>query len=906
MVKSRQSSALFIIILLFAGLFLAVAPLPVHATSYNYYMAVSGSNYQMLSSSQTLLYQSTDSAQVFSDIVGNCSSGATVEIEAGTYAVNTMWTTDGYNNITFDFQSGSLLIAGNDLDTAVLMVGEPDTPSSNIVLNGITIDGNAANQVINNESPGGQGTVIGYPGGVLISGSNDEVLNPDIYDCRVMGVQVDWVNLYVSGEGYEFTENASSNDGVQGGTINNCNWNSVTFYGANNDYCYDCNIYNDGDVGISCTGTYGGIVEGNYVHDMAQSQGSENSHWGIAVEGYGNCAIENNVVYNCIQGIETTGLTEWNGASGFNVIENNTVSCALNYTAYYGGGSLQTQGIEYPDGFSFGIILGCNYDEALDNTVYQMIQNQTDPYYIGGLGMMLGANYTVCSGNTVSYCQAQGIIIEPNCINNTIIGNDVFDNVCTYPSGGIQDEGQYSLISGNTVYNTVGCTTQTVGIFEDAYNGEANNGIIMNNDAYNNPSDNYLDVNTACGFPQSTMINDAGYNPFGTINMPILAGTDYLADSGTSTVFVSGTTYINSGSAKQLNLTAQAPVTMYGNNTWEPTQNTGNGGTTVMDGNDVDLTESGTITNIAIEVQGSPTAMICVLYNTTGADFSPTVPVGESPEEVANTGAPVFVDFPMNLANVDAGVYCVAFICNASYGCYDWTTGGSTWNYLNWGGVTWPTAPNPFNPTSWATSQGGTPTVYVDMSAGSATPFSVTQNGNVLYASTSNCTVTLQPGDTFSVTFTSAPTITVTGLLGAGTIMSLVAGWNQVSFSVVPSNAAFSSILSGIGYEVRSWSGTSYTTPTSAVAGQSYWIFVPTAHNLPVIGTPSASCTVALQAGWNMLGSVYDQSLAASSVFTGYYQLLTWTGTSYQTATTIGDGQGYWVFVLQSTEITLQ
>jgi hypothetical protein len=37
-----------------------------------------------------------------------------------------------------------------------------------------------------------------------------------------------------------------------------------------------------------------------------------------------------------------------------------------------------------------------------------------------------------------------------------------------------------------------------------------------------------------------------------------------------------------------------------------------------------------------------------------------------------------------------------------------------------------------------------------------------------------------------------------------------------------------------------------------------------------------------------------------------HVQLDTWTGTGYQTTTTINDGQGYWVFVLTATDITLQ
>lgn len=105
---------------------------------------------------------------------------------------------------------------------------------------------------------------------------------------------------------------------------------------------------------------------------------------------------------------------------------------------------------------------------------------------------------------------------------------------------------------------------------------------------------------------------------------------------------------------------------------------------------------------------------------------------------------------------------------------------------------------------------------------------------------------------------------------------------------------------------MSSWSGTSYSTPASAVAGRSYWVFVPSNQTLTVTGVPSTSNTVALSAGWNMLGSVRGQSLSASSVFTNYYQLVTWTGTSYVAASTINDGQGYWVFVLQATEITLQ
>lgn len=137
--------------------------------------------------------------------------------------------------------------------------------------------------------------------------------------------------------------------------------------------------------------------------------------------------------------------------------------------------------------------------------------------------------------------------------------------------------------------------------------------------------------------------------------------------------------------------------------------------------------------------------------------------------------------------------------------------------------------------------------------------------------------------------------------------IQLNAGWNQVSFSAVPANPNLSSVLSGIsGAEAVTWNGSSYTTPTTVTAGQSYLIFVPSSQTLTLTGTPQTTCTVNLNAGWNMVGSVYGQTVSASSVFSGYYQLETWAGTSYQAATTIQDSSGYWVFVLSAQTITLQ
>jgi predicted esterase len=81
------------------------------------------------------------------------------------------------------------------------------------------------------------------------------------------------------------------------------------------------------------------------------------------------------------------------------------------------------------------------------------------------------------------------------------------------------------------------------------------------------------------------------------------------------------------------------------------------------------------------------------------------------------------------------------------------------------------------------------------------------------------------------------------------------AGWNMVSFPVIPSNTSFASIFNGVGYyQVLTWSGTSYMTPTNAEAGRDYWALVLSATILNVTGTPLESYELDLSVGWTMIG----------------------------------------------------
>jgi hypothetical protein len=129
-------------------------------------------------------------------------------------------------------------------------------------------------------------------------------------------------------------------------------------------------------------------------------------------------------------------------------------------------------------------------------------------------------------------------------------------------------------------------------------------------------------------------------------------------------------------------------------------------------------------------------------------------------------------------------------------------------------------------------------------------------------------------------------------------------GWNMVSFPVIPSNTSFASIFTGKGYyHVLTWSGTSYMPPTNAEAGRGYWVLVLTETTVNVTGSPVEEYALDLPAGWSMIGSVYGSTVGAATVFPEYFQLVTWSGTSYVAETVIEPGKGYWALVLTPTHI---
>jgi len=70
----------------------------------------------------------------------------------------------------------------------------------------------------------------------------------------------------------------------------------------------------------------------------------------------------------------------------------------------------------------------------------------------------------------------------------------------------------------------------------------------------------------------------------------------------------------------------------------------------------------------------------------------------------------------------------------------------------------------------------------------------------------------------------------------------------------------------------------------------------------------SRTFVLSLTAGWNMVSLPFlpsDPSAQSVMSGAGFFQLVTWSGTSYVTATEFELGKGYWLLVLEDTNITI-
>ena len=135
--------------------------------------------------------------------------------------------------------------------------------------------------------------------------------------------------------------------------------------------------------------------------------------------------------------------------------------------------------------------------------------------------------------------------------------------------------------------------------------------------------------------------------------------------------------------------------------------------------------------------------------------------------------------------------------------------------------------------------------------------------------------------------------------------LELRAGWNMVSLPVVPKDASAASVLRGVGfYQLVTLGGVRYIASTEFEVGRVYWLLVLQDVNVTVAWIPVDSLNLTLTPGWRIVGEPYS-TLQAADVFPGFFQLVTWTKTSYTSVTAFEPVKGYWALVLSETELSL-
>ena len=147
-------------------------------------------------------------------------------------------------------------------------------------------------------------------------------------------------------------------------------------------------------------------------------------------------------------------------------------------------------------------------------------------------------------------------------------------------------------------------------------------------------------------------------------------------------------------------------------------------------------------------------------------------------------------------------------------------------------------------------------------------------------------------------------------------ILDFKAGWNMVSVPVVPADTSRAAVFPPADVvAVYTWNpGTkSYEVPTNIAPEVGYWVAVTENKTIKVTGTPKTTWTSSLTTGWNMIGSVCGDPVAvgalvddpSGSILDSAIYWWNPVSKSYETATSIVEGQGYWAATTQNCDLTM-
>jgi hypothetical protein len=211
-----------------------------------------------------------------------------------------------------------------------------------------------------------------------------------------------------------------------------------------------------------------------------------------------------------------------------------------------------------------------------------------------------------------------------------------------------------------------------------------------------------------------------------------------------------------------------------------------------------------------------------------------------------------------------------------------------------------------------------------------------------LSGDTADFTVTMQPDSpveatgstTFEITFdpTSEGTKTATVSISNNDVvrdpytfaiqgttlvpvnLNLLTGWNLVSVPLVidPAHDTPAEVFAGA-VAVYAWDADqkAYYTPLSIEPELGYWVAVTQETPITVYGAAVTTWTDTLSAGWNMIGSVYGNPVPVGDLVDNPPSLVviySWNADSksYETATEIEQGKGYWAAVTETCVLTVE
>ncbi|HEY6190997.1 MAG TPA: T9SS type A sorting domain-containing protein [Bacteroidota bacterium] len=130
-----------------------------------------------------------------------------------------------------------------------------------------------------------------------------------------------------------------------------------------------------------------------------------------------------------------------------------------------------------------------------------------------------------------------------------------------------------------------------------------------------------------------------------------------------------------------------------------------------------------------------------------------------------------------------------------------------------------------------------------------------------------------------------------------GSVVSLGTGWNMVSLPVKSSDARTGILFPAASSPAFAYVG-AYQIKDTLANGPGYWLRYPSAHQVPVTGDSILADTIAVDPGWNLIGSI-SVPLRVSAITSSPPGLVIshtfWYSSGYQVADTIHPGQGHWI-----------